>query len=59
MMPWWKYLKCYTGNKSLTFDQVRKARQSLGLKTKRHMGKRNRESGGDGFRLIWVDKAEK
>lgn len=52
-------LKIYTGNKSLTFDQVRKARQRLGLKTKDIWVKGIERVGASGFRLIWVDKAEK
>jgi len=51
-------LKIYTGNKSLTFDQIRKARQRLGLKTK-DVEIKGIEIVGDSFRLIGVDKAEK
>jgi|GEM_PF-3036407 len=51
-------LKIYSGDKSLTFDQVRKSRQRLGLKTK-DVWVKGIERVGNGFRLIWVDKAEK
>lgn len=54
-------LKILTGNEGLTFDLVRKARQRLGLQSKdvqikgvERVGKK-----GEGFRFIWVDKAEK
>jgi hypothetical protein len=52
-------LKIYSGDKSLTFDQVRKTRQRLGLKTKDVWVKGIERVGASGFRLIWVDKAEK
>jgi hypothetical protein len=52
-------LKIYSGDKSLMFDQVRKTRQRLGLKTKDVWVKGIERVGASGFRLIWVDKAEK
>lgn len=54
-----KILKIYTGNKNLTFDQVRKARQRLGLKTKDVWVKDIEKVGASGFRLVWVDKTKK
>ena len=50
-----------TGNEMLTFDQVRKIRQRLKLETKEVQIKGVERVGnkGEGFKLIWVDKAEK
>jgi hypothetical protein len=54
-------LKILTGNEQLTFDQVRKIRQRLKLETKEIQIKGVERVGnkGEGFRFIWVDKAEK
>jgi hypothetical protein len=56
-----KMLKILTGNEMLTFDQVRKTRQRLKLETKEVQIKGVERVGnkGEGFKLIWVDKAEK
>jgi hypothetical protein len=51
-------LKILTGNEMLTFDQVRKTRQRLGLKLKDVKIKEVKLVGtkGESFRLVWVDK---
>lgn len=50
-------LKILTGNEQLEFDQVRKTRQRLKLKTKQ-VEIKGVERIGNGFRFIWVDKSD-
>jgi len=46
-----------TGNKKIKFDQIRKARQRLGLKTKEPKISGVKIVAG-GFKFLWVDKSE-
>jgi hypothetical protein len=58
-----QYLKMMTHNSSLTFEQIRKTRQRLGLKTKRTDGPQvvgiEFFKDKSQFRFKWVDKSKK